>query len=89
MRFELTTPCLQGRCNNHYATPAIFDIIWFEFFWIYFFMNHVKKLFLSGNTTFTQNFVTQKKFDQKQKNYCLKWDSNPRLRREQILSLPP
>ena len=22
MRFELTTPCLQGRCNNHYATPA-------------------------------------------------------------------
>ena len=22
-RFELATPCLQGRCNNHYATPAL------------------------------------------------------------------
>ena len=21
-RFELATPCLQGRCNNHYATSA-------------------------------------------------------------------
>jgi hypothetical protein len=21
-RFELATPCLQGRCNNHYAMPA-------------------------------------------------------------------
>ena len=21
-RFELATPCLQGRCNNHYATTA-------------------------------------------------------------------
>src|SRR5690349_12349641 len=25
-RVELATPCLQGRCNNHYATPAIFNI---------------------------------------------------------------
>ena len=25
MRFELTTPCLQGRCNNHYATPAYIE----------------------------------------------------------------
>ena len=23
-RFELATPCLQGRCNNHYATPACY-----------------------------------------------------------------
>jgi hypothetical protein len=23
VRFELTTLCLQGRCNNHYATLAI------------------------------------------------------------------
>ena len=22
-RFELATPCLQGRCNNHYAIPAL------------------------------------------------------------------
>ena len=22
-RFELVTLCLQGRCNNHYATPAL------------------------------------------------------------------
>ena len=22
-RFELATLCLQGRCNNHYATPAL------------------------------------------------------------------
>ena len=22
-RFELATLCLQGRCNNHYATPAV------------------------------------------------------------------
>ena len=27
MRFELTTPCLQGRCNNHYATPAFVSYI--------------------------------------------------------------
>ena len=27
-RFELATLCLQGRCNNHYATPAfhIFEL---------------------------------------------------------------
>ena len=24
VRFELTTPCLQGKCNNHYATSAHF-----------------------------------------------------------------
>ena len=27
-RFELATPCLQGRCNNHYATPARSLIQW-------------------------------------------------------------
>ena len=26
-RFELATPCLQGRCNNHYATSAQYHII--------------------------------------------------------------
>ena len=36
VRFELTTLCLQSRCNNHYATSAVI---------------------------------------------CLKWDSNPRIRR--------
>ena len=26
VRFELTTLCLQSRCNNHYATSAYFNI---------------------------------------------------------------
>ena len=33
-RFELATPCLQGRCNNHYATSAqniyaVYVCVWY------------------------------------------------------------
>ena len=36
VRFELTTPCLQGKCNNHYATSAHFfyDFLCFTVFYV-------------------------------------------------------
>ncbi len=45
-RFELVTLCLQGRCNNHYATPAldiIFNFMKTNIFFIFFKLKKIKK----------------------------------------------
>ncbi len=62
-RFELATPCLQGRCNNHYATSAYYiyvydnnNNIYFIRAWKYIFFIRVWKYIYiayssSGNRT--------------------------------------